>query len=462
MYFAGDGFSEIKGGVDTLDSHFMSRIPGRGFDAILTNPPYGKSSYGRYEEAFLTRVIEALKPGEGWGLIVLPTGILENPRSDKSRFTLLKHARVTDVIALPKHAFAPYTQQRTAIVIFNKRRTPLAVADNDWDALLQTIGNEQIAMYVVDNDGYANSDKRYPTERRDGTGKWLHNDLMEWVDNQGIRHTSDLYNALIDYIAPPEGYDEFGAPLQRKYGVLRAKDIFVEGKGGILLPDVFLRRSAETIAFSEYMRRCEAILNFDAQIKSDISAKPLIEEIDELLSLPVTYDDKTYCVTCELADIFHLQKGDTELTEEICYQFFDSNGLPVYGGGASGARFKISRNTRTGKNKPVTVFQGPVIIISLDGTSGSMRVLEYGEFCLNHHGCVLTPFDLSLDLYWFVQQNEAPLKALASNPNSSATLTMQNLKTLKIKIPVPAEIRHNTGSYNRKLVKLKRALFARD
>ena len=78
-----------------------------------------------------------LKPGTGWLLIVLPTGTLENPRSSKARFSLLNQATITDVISLPKHAFAPYTQQRTAIVIAQKRKEPLVQAGDGWDALIK-------------------------------------------------------------------------------------------------------------------------------------------------------------------------------------------------------------------------------------------------------------------------------------------------------------------------------------
>ena len=115
MYFAGDGFSTIKGGFDSLSKSAKQIFPSSGFDLIATNPPYGTSNYGRIEEAFLLRALEKLKAGTGWLLIVLPTGILENPRSAKTRFALLNQASITDVISLPKHAFAPYTQQRTAV-----------------------------------------------------------------------------------------------------------------------------------------------------------------------------------------------------------------------------------------------------------------------------------------------------------------------------------------------------------
>lgn len=458
MYFAGDGFSEVKGGVDSLDNRFIKNsVPAGGFDAILTNPPYGRSSYGRFEEAFLKRVLEALKPGGGWGLIVLPTGILENPRSQKARFNLLKYARVTDVIALPKHAFAPYTQQRTAIIIFNRRNIPLSVADNDWEAMQKIIGHEQVSMYIVDNDGYANSDKRYSTGRQDSRGKWLHNDLQDWLDQSGLSQFSDIYNALVYQIPPQNGFNEFGVPLGRKYEVFRIKDLFRQESGVILLPDKFLRENDKTLDLQTYFDKGQKLLDFKAGTNS--LTRPLSEELEELLSLPLIYGSGTPIINCKLSNLFDIKKGDHGLTEEVIYHYFDLQGIPVYGGGASGVRFKIARDAKTTHNKPVTVFCRPAIIISMDGTSGSMRVIDSGEFCLNHHGCVLTPFDISINLHWFVQQNEGFLKSLASNRESSATLTMEKLKDFVVGVPIPREIREKVGSLRKDLVELQSQLF---
>jgi type I restriction enzyme M protein len=457
MYFAGDGFSEVKGGVDSLDSRFIKNcVPAGGFDAVLTNPPYGRSSYGRSEEAFLKRVMETLKPGGGWGLIVLPTGILENPRSQKARFNLLKYARVTDIIALPKHAFAPYTQQRTAIIIFNKRNIPLSVADNDWDALLKIIGYEQVSMYIVDHDGYANSDKRYPTDRKDSQGKWLHNDLQDWLDQNGLSQPGDIYNALVRQIPPPNGFNEFDVPLGRKYAVFRIRDLFQQESGVILLPDKFLRENDKALDLQTYLDRGQKILDFKAGING--LTRPLAEELEEILSLPLIYGSGTPIINCKLSCLFDIKKGDHGLTEEVIYHYFDLQGMPVYGGGASGIRFKITRDAKTIHNKQVTIFGGPAIIISMDGTSGSMRVIDSGEFCLNHHGCVLTPFDISINLHWFVQQNEAFLKSLASNREGSATLTMEKLKEFVVGVPIPREIREKVGSLRKELVELQSQL----
>ena len=58
MYFAGDGFSELEGGVDSLTANFITEfVPKGGFNLVMTNPPYGKSKYGLTAEVFLMRFL---------------------------------------------------------------------------------------------------------------------------------------------------------------------------------------------------------------------------------------------------------------------------------------------------------------------------------------------------------------------------------------------------------------------
>lgn len=189
-------------------------------------------------------------------------------------------------------------------------------------------------------------------------------------------------------------------------------------------------------------------------------AHPLVQELETVWDVPLTYEDDTTMVEVALTDVFDLKKGDTKLTEEVMYNYIEPDGLPVYGGGESGARFHIARTARTGAGKPVTIFRGPAVILSLDGTSGAMRVIEEGEeFCLNHHGCVLTPVHPSIDLHWFVQQYEASLRAAASNKGSSATLTLTYVKQCMLQVPLPRTLRQAVGNLRRQLVALRRELF---
>lgn len=89
---------------------------------------------------------------------------------------------------MPKFAFAPYTKEKTYALFIAKRRTPITEE-------LETIQNEEIWFYIVDNDCFANSDKRFATNRKANDGKWLHDELNTWIDTEGIEHKSIIESA---------------------------------------------------------------------------------------------------------------------------------------------------------------------------------------------------------------------------------------------------------------------------
>lgn len=458
MYFAGDGFSKLEGGVDSLSAFFMKEyFPKGGFDIIMTNPPYGKSKYGLNEDAFLRRFLEVLKPGTGWGLIVLPTGILENPRSALLRFKLLKDSKVTDVISLPKHAFAPYTQQKTAILIIQKRKTSLKVSDGNWNELKKAINGEKTSLYIVDNDGYANSDKRYPTERKNTNGEWLHNELAKWTDKSGIEQPSTIYNALIKEKKPKFTVDEFNFPTGTKYSHLKTAALF-SGDDIKLLPEIHLRRNITLISESDFIAKCEEVFKYVKGEKSELVGN-IKDEIKTLLLSPIENEKDVHHITCSFIGLFEIIKGNQGFTEEVIYKNYDPDGIPVYGGGAEAPRFRVKKNTVTKGGKDITIHSGPAILVSMDGSSGAMKVIDEGEFCLNHHGAVLKPFDTSINLHWAVQQAAARIRKLASNQDGSSTLTLPQLQNFNIDIPIPKEKRMKIGEYRRRLSRIYIALF---
>jgi type I restriction-modification system DNA methylase subunit len=188
MYLVGDGFSRI----DSLDSLKKLDDNTTRFDYILTNPPFGKGDYRvdsnvmsnkRKEINFLIKVIKLLKP-QGKALIIVPDGILETPTLSPLRKWVLERCIIEKIISLPKHEFAPYTHEKT-YVLFLRRRPNLII---DFDE----IKTERIWMYIIDTDGYANSDKRFRTGKTDSNGKWLHDELSLWRDVKGAFHKSVL------------------------------------------------------------------------------------------------------------------------------------------------------------------------------------------------------------------------------------------------------------------------------
>ncbi len=233
MTLAGDGFSVIQrlNSLTSIDTK-------KDLDYILTNVPYGKGDFAinnpncndeflmsnnnkRLELNFVIKVIEMLKKG-GRASIIVPEGLLEAPTLAPFREYLLKNVRVTTVISLPKFAFAPYTKWKTYVIFVEKRMNPL-------DSIEEVVAkNEKIWAYIVDNDGYANSDKRFVTGLKDDNGMWLHNELQEYVDQNGVKQSSLIEQK---YQAKAEDetqiyYNEWNeAIVGKKFGYISIADI---------------------------------------------------------------------------------------------------------------------------------------------------------------------------------------------------------------------------------------------
>jgi hypothetical protein len=450
MYFAGDGFSVIQGGVNSLNRDDPKGPHDLKFDFLLTNPPYGSSSENRLlHERFLARAAQVLKESTGWGVVVMPAGSLENPRSATARLELLKNAQVTDVIALPRHAFAPYTVQRTAILVFRKRPTPVAAVT--WDELLGHIGIEKVSMFIVDNDGFANSDKRFPTRRKAPDGSWVHDDLSPWTDVYGARKHSKIFTALINETAPDgDGNRQYGRYSLSELRKMMASWGADRGSGVELLPDSFLRPPAPGMSMEDFITRGTDLLH---QV-SQSCPRPISGDLAHLLASPIVLADSEQ-EPRRIDAMFEFHKGDTNLTEAAIYTAYDPVGIPVYGGGASLPAHHIRRDAKTSKNKAVTIFSAPAIVLSLDGSSGSMQIVETGDFACNHHAAVLNPLTADLNLYVIAQQAEGRLRALASNRESSATLTKGTVNSLTISVPQGNAVSKQIGDMRKKLTNLR-------
>lgn len=437
MYFAGDGFSDIAGGWDSLGA--TPNRKGFGpFDFILTNPPYGTSAtYNRLEESFVRRAIDLLKPGAGWGLVVIPTGILENPRSAPFRMEFLRRAVITDLISLPTHAFAPYTKQRTCIAIFQRRATDLEA--DSWVDLLEEIRDEEIAMFIVDNDGFANSDKRYPTSRQSKDGSWLHDDLASWIDQKGKQQPGKLFNALISKRPPGTCENEFGEVLASKYRLMSVAELnemsserkAIAGDGLELLPDIYLRPTFGLMEYSEFVAAAEALLN-DVRSKAATGNGPIRERAKTLLATRVYFKDDAKKAHSSIEDMFDVEKGGQGLTEADIYRQFDPQGVPVYGGGEGLPKFFMSPGSVNKKGRAVAIYTGPALIVSMDGCSGVVRYIGAERFSCNHHAAVLKPKKkLKHAPEYVAQQVEGGLRGLASNRDGSSTLTLPALKRFR-------------------------------
>jgi len=282
MYLAGDGFSEIRK-ANTLED---TNIEIDKFDYIITNPPYGKGTFTvkypflegqervlrtvinnqRLEVNFLVKIVNMLKP-LGKAMVIIPDGILEATTLSPLRDWFVKHCKLEKVVSLPKHAFAPYTHEKTYAIFFEKRLRPLSnvsMAENDPD----------IWGYIVDNDGFANSDKRFRTDRMNKEGKFLHDEFSQWRGIDGSTNDSLIIERYKRKIQAPneDFFNEWGEKIGgKKFGYITMFQI---------LEDEFI--SYPTISGNEVLKKINRNFEANVDIEQLFNKTDLIEK-EELI-----------------------------------------------------------------------------------------------------------------------------------------------------------------------------------
>ena len=197
MFLVGDGHTNMYAD-NTLKPTKEESIPilGSTYQYVITNPPYGSGtikaktsviSSNRTEIAFICKVIELLNIG-GKACIITPDGVLENPSYKEFREEMLEKCDIYAIVSLPKFAFAPYTKEKT-YALFIKKRSVKITRKQD----------KPIWMYIIDNDGLANSDKRFPTKLRNNRNGWMHDEISGWVSTDGIEKPGILESRWLKY-----------------------------------------------------------------------------------------------------------------------------------------------------------------------------------------------------------------------------------------------------------------------
>ena len=239
MFLVGDGHTNME------DDNTLTKKFGKGdqWDYIITNPPVGAGtikaetsvlSSNRTEVCFLYKVIDLLKDGKK-ACILLPDGILENALFTKLRKDLLEKCDVEAIISLPIFAFAPYTKEKMYALFFIKKNEAVT-----------KIQKEPIWMYIIDNDGLANSDKRFPTKLRNNRNGWLHDEISAWVSTDGEEMVGLLEERWLKFDdSPTEGTEwvnEKGLSIKLRKGGFVAITKIAEPKSRYcLLPEYYLR-----------------------------------------------------------------------------------------------------------------------------------------------------------------------------------------------------------------------------
>ena len=235
MFLVGDGHTNI------IQKNSLRFEPSQQFDYIITNPPYGNgttksetsSIYStRLEIAFICRIIKLLKVG-GKACIIIPDGVLENPSLKNFRKEILEKCNIDAIISLPKFAFAPYTKEKTYALFMTKRSEKITKMQAN-----------KIWMYIIDNDGLANSDKRFPTKLRNNKNGWKHDEISGWVDTNGNEQVGLLEKRWMKYEdlgVGTEWINEKGVQMNLKKAEFVLIEKLERSKYYILLPEFYLR-----------------------------------------------------------------------------------------------------------------------------------------------------------------------------------------------------------------------------
>lgn len=137
-----------------------------------------------------------------------------------------------------------------------------------------------------------------------------------------------------------------------------------------------------------------------------------------------------------------IRKGNFGLTDEAIYKSIQhgSKFVPVYGGTQEHVttdRF-ISEYGKTKYDEPITIFGGEGIIISLDGSSGSMtHITANNRFALNHHAGLFQLKEEAkqvIDPEFFTLFFEKQLQE-ASISEGSKTLNLNSIESMDFDIP---------------------------
>lgn len=118
------------------DDAYYSKHVSESMDAIITNPPFSVSLDGdvlntlastfelagesNSENLFVERWYQLLKPG-GRLAAVMPESTFSTAENARVRRFIMAHFNIRAVVALPPHAFQPWTPTRTSILLAQKK-----------------------------------------------------------------------------------------------------------------------------------------------------------------------------------------------------------------------------------------------------------------------------------------------------------------------------------------------------
>jgi type I restriction-modification system DNA methylase subunit len=446
MFLVGDGHLHIYDNDSLVDWNKDVEWQEHLFDYIMTNPPMGKydgeasmarfefTNERRYELLFAETVIKATKLG-GEIAIVLNDGALETPTRENFRIKLLQTCKIYAIISLTSFAFAPYTKEKTYIVFMQRKQENEGIDSQDFP----------IWHFIVDYDGFANSDKRYKT-------KW-HNDLSELEEKfDGAVALTRRYQRDRDrFERERSNYERKVNEREESEGLTGFKCSYVEmdkiGENNFhnLLSESHLRPYVEQKISVEQFE--EQLAQINEKIKSLSKEEQSLDKVNNLLSGASSFLKSNMIIENPLYDesiseVFRLIGGNSGLTKEFIYYNLpnmDEEGIPIL----SGATMKenlmgyVARGAEPNGEK-LKIFMGPALLVIRKGKAGQMFLIDKPEFTTNDDAYVLQVKEKWKDrvnLRWFAYQYQELFYNLTTAKSANATFNKEYAKRQRIKIP---------------------------
>ena len=440
MFLVGDGHTNMysDNSLKPTKKDGISVLKGT-YKYVITNPPYGSGtikanteqiSTNRTEIAFICKVIDLLKTG-GKACIITPDGVLENPSYKKFRNELLEKCEIYAIVSLPKFAFAPYTKEKT-YALFIKRKAEK----------ITKIQTTPIWMYIIDNDGLANSDKRFPTKLRNNRNGWMHDEISGWVSTDGIEMPGILETRWLKFDdLNGEGTtwinDKGIIEKQRKGGNIKI-DTIIKSEYCTLLPEYYIRPYKPS-----YLDKKELIheLYNKHESLSNIDLKAFADKINSS-SLKYT---KYQALQVPISKVIDKLSGNNGLTEEFIYHSMQNEGEKyVVLSSATEDRTKMGEIPMCKiNNKPLKVFEGREgLLVARNGKAGTTRFLPKGKYTINDHAYILFVREQSpykLNLKWLSIQYKKEFLQFVSNSDNGTWNMTGFFEQTKIDIPIIEE-----------------------
>ena len=204
---------------DELKLDFINDKVKKGFDIVLTNPPFGtagkitnKSTLSKFdlgykwikngseytktnklqnaqtaEILFIERSIDLLKEGGRMG-IVLPNGHFENPSLEYLRFYIKQRCKILAIVNLPQETFIPYgTGVKTSLLFLEKDSANSIIEYNVFFSKITKLG-------------YQGNKNGNPIYKKDNYGNKITDDLNRPILDENFSTTVKDYNNFINDI----------------------------------------------------------------------------------------------------------------------------------------------------------------------------------------------------------------------------------------------------------------------